>query len=52
MILCLVVRAGLGSVRGTGKYSNLDLTGLDLSSYPFLLRVENFLDGNPQKSFR
>ena len=49
VILYLVNKTGLGSVRETGKYSNLDL---NWPSPPILQRVENFLDGNPQKSFR
>lgn len=49
VILYLVIKTGLGSVRETGKYSNLDL---NWPSPPILQRVENFLDGNPQKSFR
>lgn len=45
------VQSGIGSVGWTGGYSNLDLTGLDLSSNLFLLRVKDFLDWNPPKEF-
>lgn len=53
VVLILMIRSGFGSVGWTGKYSNLDLTGLKpLYFTSFCLRVEAFFNGNLQKSFR
>ena len=46
VVLYLVIKTGLGSVRETGKYSNLDL---NWPSPPILLKLRIFLMETPKR---